>query len=406
MRLLLNGSDPTFFRFVEFGKELSKHGICCRMVSNNKKFDGYPNIPDSDWFSGRKKFKSLVAEFRPDFVMTDMRHHFGLSAIKEGIPLIYCVKGDFWGEAAAELAAASDSTLYDAALLRRHLIQRAELDTASNLTLYDAVVRRLTRFIGRRPDTASGLTFSDAQASIRDSLATVSRCIDGARLVLTHSRYMENLTRARFPHKKISTVHLYINADTMRPAGRGMDLRHPCVGLVQKADVLGKAREMLTLEGVIASMPEVTFYWAGGGWFEDIVLSKLDKYENFRHLGWMEYPDGVREFLSSVDIYGLASGMDGFVSTVLEAQLLQKPVIATRAGGIPETLLEDRSGFLVDPGDHDSWKEKIETLLGDPEMMDRMGKEGRRHVEKSMSVQVMAREFCDAIKTLRGGDCG
>ncbi len=406
MRLLLNGSDPTFFRFVEFGKELSKHGIRCRMISNNKKFDGYSNIPDSDYFSGRKKFKSLVAEFRPDFVMTDMRHHFGLSAIREGIPLIYCVKGDFWSEAETELQAASDSTLYDAALLRRRLIQRAELDTASDSTLYTAVIRHLTRFIGRQQETTSNLTFSDAKTSIRDSLVTVRRCIDGAKLVLTHSKYMENLTRARFPHKRISTVHLCINAETMRPARKSMDLRHPCVGLVQKADVLGKAREMLTLENVIASMPEVTFYWAGGGWFEDIVLSKLDRYENFRHLGWMKYPDGIREFLSSVDIYGLASGMDGFVSTVLEAQLLQKPVIATKVGGIPETLLENKSGFLVNPGDHASWKEKIEMLLGDPEMMDRMGREGRRHVEKSMSVQVMVREFCDAIKTLRDDDCG
>ena len=127
-------------------------------------------------------------------------------------------------------------------------------------------------------------------------------------------------------------------------------LKHPCVGFLQGSVIWEKTKEMLTLTKVIESMPEVTFYWAGDGPYRDIILTKLKKYDNFHWLGPLEYPGKVREFLSSIDIYGLASGIDMSPLTLLEAQLMEKPVIATKVGGIPELMLDNETGFLVNKG--------------------------------------------------------
>ena len=94
-----------------------------------------------------------------------------------------------------------------------------------------------------------------------------------------------------------------------------MKLKHPCVGLVQRANWWGKTSEMLILKKVLEKLPDVQFYWAGHGPFEERILTELEKYENFHWLGKLEYPNKVREFLSEIDIYALITGMD-LVSTV------------------------------------------------------------------------------------------
>ena len=64
----------------------------------------------------------------------------------------------------------------------------------------------------------------------------------------------------------------------------------------------------------------------------------LEKYENFHWLGSLEYPEKVREFLTEIDVYALISGIDMSPLSLQEAQLMEKPVIATNVGGIPESV--------------------------------------------------------------------
>ena len=59
----------------------------------------------------------------------------------------------------------------------------------------------------------------------------------------------------------------------------GMQLKHPCVGLLQGAVIWGKAQEMLVLQKVLESMPDVTFYWVGDGPYRDKILPILEKYD-------------------------------------------------------------------------------------------------------------------------------
>ena len=117
---------------------------------------------------------------------------------------------------------------------------------------------------------------------------------------------------------------------------KGMKLKHPCVGLVQSANIWGKTREMLILKNVLKKFPNVMFYLVGDGPYAKTLNLELSQFENFKWLGNLEYTNGVRQFLSEIDIYALISGIDMAPLTLLEAQLMKKPVIATSVGGIPE----------------------------------------------------------------------
>ena len=81
----------------------------------------------------------------------------------------------------------------------------------------------------------------------------------------------------------------------------------------------------------------------------------------------MEYPKGVRQFLSEIDIYALISGIDMAPLTLLEAQLMKKPVIATNVGGIPELMKDKETGYLVKKGSSQELIDKLNILFSDSE---------------------------------------
>ncbi len=180
----------------------------------------------------------------------------------------------------------------------------------------------------------------------------------------------------------------------------GMSLKHPCVGLLQGAVIWGKTKEMLSLENVLKSMPDVTFYWAGDGPYREKILSVLDKYQNFEWLGSLEYPNKVREYLSEIDVYALVSGIDMSPLTLQEAQLMKKPVVATNVGGIPELMKNNITGYLIEKGNSEEYIKKLSLLLNDEKRREIMGESGREFIEENFNWSKIAKEFLIILKNI------
>jgi glycosyltransferase involved in cell wall biosynthesis len=145
-------------------------------------------------------------------------------------------------------------------------------------------------------------------------------------------------------------------------------------------------------------MPDVNFYWAGGGPFQNRILSELNTYENFHWLGHLEYPDKVREFFSEIDVYALVTGMDLASLSLKEAQLMRKPVIATNVGGNPEMMIDGKTGFLVEQGNHEQIIARLSLLLADKELSKKMGNDGRKFIEDTFNWKLVTKNFIEMIK--------
>ena len=115
-------------------------------------------------------------------------------------------------------------------------------------------------------------------------------------------------------------------------------------------------------------------------------------------VGSLEYPDKVRDFLSEIDVYALLSGIDMSPLTLQEAQLMQKPVLATNVGGIPELIKNNETGFLVKKGDHEELFEKLEILLNDQTMSKKMGKAGRNFISNNFSWEIISQNFKEKVE--------
>lgn len=347
MRLLIGGASSKFFHLKEFSDSLEKLGIETKLVIDSEIYDGFPSRRIGSWFQTQDRFKKLIKNFKPDLIFVDRQRHFAAAATETEVPLFVHLRGDFW----SEMRWARETT-------------------------YKSFVKR---FVLSKWEEMG------------------QKCFDGADVILPICQYLEDITRKHYPTKDIHVLRGGITPTRWFPSN-GIKLKHPCVGLLQGAVIWGKAKEMTILPHILRSMPDVMFYWVGDGPYREQILAPLRKFENFKWLGPLEYPDKVRDYLSEIDIYGLMSGIDMSPLTLQEAQLMRKPIIATNVGGIPELMMNDSTGFLVEKGDSVGWINKIREILGDDDKAKKMGEAGRNFVESNFSWDKIAKEFVSISK--------
>ena len=335
-----------YFHLKEFGEALKEFGVDYRLVRETDYVSGFPSKDIKSWFS-KKKFHSLINEYNPDVVFVDRQSHFGLETIKLGIPLFVYLRGNYWQE--VEWA---KKTIYTDPLMKtvvnlRHKIAEEVFEKCNGIFM---------------------------TADYLDSV------------IMSH-------------HPKAKTFHFLEGLDTSRwyPAP-GMKLEHPCVGLVQDANWWGKTKEMITLDKVMEKLPNVHFYWAGDGQYKTEILPIYEKHKNFHYLGTLDYPDKIREFLTEIDLYALPTGMDTTPLSCREAMSMEKPIIASKVGGIPEMIYDNSTGLLVSEGDHETWASCIEKILNDKEYAEKLGKEARQLVKTKFNWKVVAKKFIDAVE--------
>jgi hypothetical protein len=336
-----------YYHLKDFGDALKKFNVEYKLISESDYVVGFPTKSLRRYFSSKNKLDKLISEFEPDAVLIDRQSSFGLEIIKRKIPLFVLLRGHYW----------------------------SEIEYAKDTIYKDKIMRKV---IDMRKDVAE-------------------QVFAGSTEILPICKYLENVVKEHHPTQK-SSVFIEGVDDTKWWKTNGMELKHPCIGLLQDANWWKKTKEMLTLEKVIESMPNTHFYWAGDGQYKDKILEALDKFNNFHWLGSLEYPDKVRDYLSSIDIYAIITGMDTTPLSLKEAQLMEKPVIATDVGGNSEIMINGESGFLVKEGDSDDLIKKISSLQDDNDLAKSMGEKGKKFIQKEFSLSVSAQNFLRIIE--------
>src|SRR6266540_3110701 len=83
----------------------------------------------------------------------------------------------------------------------------------------------------------------------------------------------------------------------------------------------------------------------------------------------------------------LTSENEGMPVCLMEAAACGIPAVATAVGGVPELILNGRTGLLVPPGDATALAAALQTLLQDAVLAHRMGDAARKHAEGRFSVR-------------------
>lgn len=102
---------------------------------------------------------------------------------------------------------------------------------------------------------------------------------------------------------------------------------------------------------------------------------------------------GVRPQAEVLQFYTLADvvafpviGPEGQGRVLLEAMSMGRPVVASRVGGIPETVADGESGILINRNNRQELVEALVKILSDPELARKMGENGRRILSEKFAV--------------------
>ena len=101
----------------------------------------------------------------------------------------------------------------------------------------------------------------------------------------------------------------------------------------------------------------------------------------------------VRDQLQRSDIFLHTSLSEGFCNAVLEAQACGVPVVCFNEGGLPENVINEKTGFLVPIRDVDAMAKKLIELANHPEIRKVLSNAGRFHVLKSFRIEDQISDF-------------
>ncbi len=112
-------------------------------------------------------------------------------------------------------------------------------------------------------------------------------------------------------------------------------------------------------------------------------------------------------FYAACDLFVLpsVSRLEAFGIVALEAMSSGKPVVVTDMPGVREVVTDGVEGLLADPLNAEDLAEKINTLLSNPELRERMGNDGREKVIEKFSIKAIVdrlesvyKEFTSNVK--------
>jgi glycosyltransferase involved in cell wall biosynthesis len=123
------------------------------------------------------------------------------------------------------------------------------------------------------------------------------------------------------------------------------------------------------------------------------LAAQLGISDRVRFLGYRR-DTGV--FFRLFDVFALTSAFEGFGIVFAEAGHVGLPSIGSRAGGIPDVVVDGETGLLVNSGDVDTIAAMMRRLAGDAELRSRFGAAAKKRAAAQFSV----RQYVDAFRNL------
>lgn len=119
---------------------------------------------------------------------------------------------------------------------------------------------------------------------------------------------------------------------------------------------------------------------------EDAPPERIDGAE-VRFVPYEPDPRSVASYYQAADVYMHPARADTFPLTVLEALACGVPVVATSVGGIPEQVVDGRTGLLVPPGDAEALAGAVGQLLTDEALRHSYAREARKDAEERFDLE-------------------
>ena len=134
----------------------------------------------------------------------------------------------------------------------------------------------------------------------------------------------------------------------------------------------------------------------------------LEEIKQFVHLNKLsqkvtilDFTNNIQEIWSMTDIAVMPSTeAESFGLVAAEAMLALKPVVASNLGGLSEIIINNETGFLVEPNNENQFAEALVKLIESPELRKTFGYKGNLRIKNEFSIEKHVTNFEEKIKKL------
>ena len=131
----------------------------------------------------------------------------------------------------------------------------------------------------------------------------------------------------------------------------------------------------------------------GEGYLDKELKSLVQEYDLNKSVLFTGFQMDVSQIMAVFDVAVLPSSFEGMGRVLVEAMAMEKPVIASRVGGILDLVEHGSQGLLVEPGKTEPLQAALVKLLTDPVLARQMGKAGRQKALAQFSSQTMVQSI-------------
>jgi len=216
----------------------------------------------------------------------------------------------------------------------------------------------------------------------------------------------------RNPRKLVSVANC-VDIERFHPSVDGAAIRRelgiggdqPVVGTVSR---FGEHRKGLNFfvdmaSVVVAAYPAARFVMVGDGPLRSELEAQAASLGILDRVVFTGARRDIPELLAAMDVFVMPSLYEGGPITVLEAMALAKPVVATPVGMVPEAITDGVSGLIVPPADSGALSRAVLSLLSDPELATRLGRNGRQVVTARFSPDALVDGVVDVYRSVTNG---
>jgi glycosyltransferase involved in cell wall biosynthesis len=151
-----------------------------------------------------------------------------------------------------------------------------------------------------------------------------------------------------------------------------------CLVVARLHEEKGHAVLWRALPDVLREFPGLLVLCAGEGPHRGAIEAGARRLGLDRSVRFLGQRSDVPALMALSSLVVLPSLAESFGFAALEAMSLGRPVVASRAGGLPEVVADGETGLLADVGDADALADALRALLRDPRRSAGMGEAGRR----------------------------
>jgi glycosyltransferase involved in cell wall biosynthesis len=167
--------------------------------------------------------------------------------------------------------------------------------------------------------------------------------------------------------------------------------------------VIGMIAQFIPRKGhshIVEAAPEILRRYPNARF---LFLGKGPLLDDFRSRCNRQFPDGSMVFagyrldlpriLPNLTLVVHPAEMEGMGVALLESAASGVPVVASRIGGIPEVVVHNKTGYLIQPQNPSSITKHVSDLLSDPQKAIEMGKNGRNEMVTRFSIEQMVDNY-------------